>query len=79
MWTLAIEMWVGSSKQLVLSPLDDCGLLGGMSAGQVEARDERSVHREEPCVAADATLSCADDTIVVDDTAVVVCFDGSAA
>ena len=62
----------------MLSPLDDCGLLGGMSAGQVEARDERSVHREEPCVAADATLSCADD-IVVDDTAVVVCFDGSAA
>ena len=63
----------------MLSPLDDCGPLGGMSAGQVEARDERSVHREEPCVAADATLSCADDTIVVDDTAVVVCFDGSAA
>ena len=62
----------------MLSPLDDCGLLGGMSAGQVEARDERSVHREEPCVAADATLSCADD-IVVDDTAVVVCFDVLAA
>ena len=62
----------------MLSPLDDCGLLGGMSAGQVEARGERSVHCEEPCVAADATLSCADD-IVVDDTAVVVCFDVPAA
>ena len=62
----------------MLSPLDDCGLLGGMSAGQVEARGERSVHCEELCVAADATLSCADD-IVVDDTAVVVCFDVPAA
>lgn len=51
-----------------------------MSAGQVEARGERSVHREEPCVAADATLSCADDIVVVDDTAVVVvCFDVPAA
>ena len=40
----------------MLSPLDDCGLLGGMSAGQVEASDEQSVHCEELCVAADATL-----------------------
>ena len=51
-----------------------------MSAGQVvnEARGERSVHCEELCVAADATLSCADD-IAVDDTAVVVCFNIPAA
>ena len=51
---------------------------GNTTSFDFEARDERSVHCEELRVAADATLSCADD-IVVDDTAVVVCFDVPAA